>query len=153
MTQPADVRFASQQYQAWLGDLKEIAMLQTHNQSQAMMRAVLNALRDAMTLEQIAAFANALPPLPRGIFIEGWRPDAEITSWTMPNEFVADVKRRLAPHHVPPDTIVADVFAALNKDAADGSIRDTMRAQLPPALAGLWPVAEASEPEPTMTPS
>ena len=45
MTQPYDVPHASEQYQDWLQALKERAMLQTHNQSQAMFWAVFHELR------------------------------------------------------------------------------------------------------------
>jgi len=74
MTQPAEVEFASQQFQDWLTALKTRALLQTHNQSQAIMRAVLAELRRYMSTDQVLDFADALPPLPRGIFLERWRP-------------------------------------------------------------------------------
>jgi uncharacterized protein (DUF2267 family) len=74
MTQPHDVLNASKQFQDWLTALKDRAMLETLNQSQAMFRGVLHRLRRHLTTEQTLTFADALPPLPRGIFIEGWRP-------------------------------------------------------------------------------
>jgi uncharacterized protein (DUF2267 family) len=45
-------------------------MLQTQNQNQAMLRSVLHNVRRRMTTEQVLTFADALPPLPRGICIE-----------------------------------------------------------------------------------
>jgi hypothetical protein len=38
-------------------------MLQTHDQSQAMLRSVLHNVRRRMTTEQVLTFADALPPL------------------------------------------------------------------------------------------
>src|SRR5664279_4784581 len=108
MTQPRDVIFASKLFQDWLEALKQRALLQTHNQSYAMFRAVLHALRRHMTTAQVLNFADALPPLPRGIFIEDWRP-AEPLPVKSAKDFIRDVIKDLAPHHVPPDSIVKDV--------------------------------------------
>ncbi|HOV04247.1 MAG TPA: DUF2267 domain-containing protein, partial [Kaistiaceae bacterium] len=72
MTQPYDVEFASGEYQSWLADLKVRAMLQTHNQAQAMMRSVLAMFRRHMPTADVLDFADALPALPRGIFIGGY---------------------------------------------------------------------------------
>ena len=137
MTQPRDVVFASRLFQDWLDALKRRALLATHNQSQAMFRAVLHSLRRHMTTAQVLNFADALPPLPRGIFIEGWRP-ADPQPVKSANEFVKAVIADLAPHHVPPDTIVADVFAVL---AECSYARDVpiLREQIPEPLKRLWP--------------
>jgi uncharacterized protein (DUF2267 family) len=137
MTQPYDILQASKLFQDWLTALKQRALLQTHNQSQAMFRAVLHRLRRHMTSAQVLDFADALPPLPRGIFIEGWRP-AEPAPVDSAEAFTREVVAALAPHHVPPDTIVADVFAVL-AEHAEPRAANTMQAQLPAPLKPLWP--------------
>lgn len=140
MTQPPEVLYASQQYQEWLAALKDAAMLATHNQSHAMMRAVLHELRRYLTTEQVLTFADALPPLPRGIFIEGWRPGTPVPPPASAADFDAAMTKALSPHHVPPASIVANVFAVL---AAHVGPRDaaTMRSTLPEVLKPLWPAA------------
>jgi uncharacterized protein (DUF2267 family) len=90
VTRPYAVLCASKQFQEWLTALKELAYLQTHNQSQAMFRAVLHRLRRLLTTDQVLTFADALPPLPRGIFIEGWRP-ADAFPLTSASEFLHGV--------------------------------------------------------------
>ena len=137
MTQPYDVLNASVQFQGWLTALKAQAMLQTHNQSQAMFRSVIHEIRRHMTSSQVLAFADALPPLPRGIFLEGWRP-ADPVPGTSPEELLAEVVKSLSPHHSPPDSIVADVFAVLSERSERHKAR-AMQAQLPEALRPLWP--------------
>ncbi len=137
MTQPREVVFASKLFQDWLDALKQRALLQTHNQSYAMFRAVLHVLRRHMTTEQVLTFADALPPLPRGIFIEEWRP-ANPLPVKSANEFVSEVIRDLAPHHVPPDTIAADVFAVLAERSYVRNVR-ILREQIPDPLKSLWP--------------
>ena len=137
MTIPADVLYGSKQFQEWLSELKEKAYLATHNQSYAMLRAVLHELRGHQTVAQAAAFGDALPPLVRGIFYENWRPLEPPAQLRTQQEFVDAVTRRLAPHHVPPDSIVSDVLGLLARrtDAVD---RAVAREQMPEALKPLW---------------
>lgn len=113
-------------------------MLATHNQSQAMMKSVMHMLRRHLSPEQVLIFADALPPLPRGIFIEGWRPVEEPRKLVSARAFTADVFADLAPHHVPPDTIVTDVFTIFVRFSSPGQ-EERMRAVLPEALKPVWP--------------
>ncbi len=137
MTQPNEILYASKLYQDWLTALKERALLATHNQSQAMFRAVLHGLRRHMTADQVLSFADALPPLPRGIFIQGWRPGAALPL-AAAQDLVREVTTDLAPHHVPPETIVGDVLAVLANHAEPHAAAQ-LRAQLPDAAKSLWP--------------
>jgi uncharacterized protein (DUF2267 family) len=137
MTQPYEIVHASKLFQEWLTALKEKAMLATHNQSQAMFRSVLHNLRRHMTTQQVLAFADALPPLPRGIFIEGWRP-ADPPSAGSANDLLREVVKDLAAHHVAPDSIVADVFAVL-REHSDEQTAKTMKEQIPEPIRSLWP--------------
>lgn len=138
MTQPYDVEFASPHYQQWLGDLKQQASLVTHNQSQAMMRAVMHQLRRTLTPDQVLTVANALPALPRGIFIEGWSLDDDRAVPVSSDEFTAWVADDLKSHHVPPESIVADVFAVWARHL-DPRQREAIVACLPASLKALWP--------------
>jgi uncharacterized protein (DUF2267 family) len=139
MTQPREVLYASKLFQEWLDALKQRALLQTHNQAQAMFRGVLHGLRKHMTTAQVISFADALPPLPRGIFIEGWRP-GEPQPLTTADAFLRALTENLAPHQIPPDSIVSDVFAILAEHSEPRDAQ-TMRAQLPSPLQPLWPRA------------
>ena len=142
MTQPREVVHASKLFQDMLAALKERAMLVTHNQAQAQFRGVLVALRRHMTTDQLLNFADALAPLPRGIMLEGWRPRAPAplaSPADLYNEIVVD----LSAHHVPPPTIVEDVFAVLAA-AAEPHDAETMRRQLPDVLKPLWPAGRGA---------
>jgi uncharacterized protein (DUF2267 family) len=139
MTQPYEILHASKLFQDWLAALKERAMLQTHNQSQAMFRSVLHCVRRYMTTDEVLTFADALPPLVRGIFIEGWRP-APPAVLRSPEDLVRDVIADLASHHVPPDSIVSDVLFVLAARSEPWAAK-ILRAQLPEQLRPLWPQA------------
>jgi uncharacterized protein (DUF2267 family) len=138
VTQPYDVEFASQQYQAWLAALKDKASLVTHNQSQAMMRAVMHELRHSLDMRSILTIANALPTLPRGIFIEGWSADDVPEPPMSAEAFRARVAKALEAHHTPPETIVEDVFAVWNENLGKRE-RVAIAGALPTALQPLWP--------------
>jgi uncharacterized protein (DUF2267 family) len=138
MTQPYEVEFASQQYQAWLSALKEKASLVTHNQSQAMMRAVMHELRHSLDMRSILAIANALPALPRGILVEGWSADDVPDPPVSAEAFHARVVKALESHHTPPATIVGDVFAVWSENVGKRE-RERIASALPEALRPLWP--------------
>ena len=138
MTQPHDVMHASKQFQEWLTALKERAMLATHNQSQAIFRSVIRNLRRHMTAQQVLTFADALPPLPRGIFIEGWRP-GDPAPLHSAKDFLQEIIDDLSPHVIPPDTIVEDVFVVLAQHSKPWNVK-TLGEQLPEILQPLWPV-------------
>ncbi len=138
VTQPLDVERATELYREWLTALKAEANLQTHNQSQAMMRAVMHRLRKALAPEQVLQVANALPALPRGIFIEGWSLDETREEADTAENVFRDVHHMLRLHHAPPDTIVRDVFTVWRRFLAPAAGR-TIRSCLPSALTPLWP--------------
>ena len=142
VTQPLDVERATELYRQWLTALKAEANLQTHNQSQAMMRAVMHRLRRALAPDQVLRVANALPALPRGIFIEGWSLDETREGAGTAESFFRDVHHMLRLHHAPPQTIVRDVFAVWHRFLAPASA-STIRSCLPSALTALWPDAGA----------
>jgi len=138
MPQPADVLYGSKQYQEWLSALKKQSMLETQNQSQAMMRAVMHELRLYLETADVLTFANAMPPLPRGIFIENWKPNQTPAPLASAEQFTQGVVGRLSPHFVPPDSIVRDVLAVWAQFLSPLNARQ-ISSVLPEPLAALWP--------------
>jgi uncharacterized protein (DUF2267 family) len=143
MTQPPEVVHASRLYQDWLTELKARSMLQTHNQSQAILRSVLRQLRRRMPDADMAVFADALPPLPRGLFVEGWRPGVPPLPCPSAADFAEAVRADLEPHVIPPDGAAADALAVIASHVAPHEAR-AMEAALPAALRPLWPAGSGS---------
>ncbi len=102
-----------------------------------MLRAVLHEFRGYMTVTQAIAFAGGLPPVTRAIFVADWRPDEAPPPPPERQDFAAAVVKRLAPHHVPPDSIVSDVFAVLASRADPAKTAVAVEA-LPAGLQRLW---------------
>ncbi len=137
MVRPRDVVDASFLFQEWLVALKERAKLDTDDHSYVMFKAVLFALRRSMAPAQVLSFADGLPPLPRGIFLEGWRQNHELPSGSA-TTFLHDVRESLGPQYPPPDSIVEDVFCVLSHRCIPEK-RSLMKSQLPDSLRSLWP--------------
>jgi uncharacterized protein (DUF2267 family) len=134
MTVPQNVLYASHQFGEWLADLKERAALETHNQAYAMFRAVLIEVRDRLPREDVAAFGDLLPPLVRGLYYEGW----SIGAPRPERDPVESVRLRIAAHHTPPDTIIADVLSLMSRrlEPREGVI---LKKLLPAELRAFWP--------------
>ena len=137
MTQPHDVEFASEQYQKWLVALKEAAMLATLNQSQAMMRAVMEELRDSVSDEDALVIANALPALARGVMLEGWTLGAGKHNVASRAEFYDRLVSRLEPHQPPPEDIAEAVFSVWRRELPPHKANLVVE-KLPAALRPLW---------------
>ncbi|MHC1549152.1 DUF2267 domain-containing protein [Phyllobacterium sp. K27] len=136
MTQPQEIVQASKQFQDWLTALKAKSMFATHNQSFASMRGVMHGLRRHMNTDEVLTFGDALPPLPRGLFLEGWRP-APALPLESEAQLAKEVYDDLTAHHSPPETIVSDVLAVIvqHLDPHNAKIAGE---QLPPALKQIW---------------
>ena len=138
MTQPYDVEFASEQYQKWLIALRDEAMLATLNQAQAMMRAVMEELRDSVSDGDALAIANALPALARGIMLEGWVLGLPKKSVASPEDFHRRLCANLKEHHAPPEDLAEAVFAVWREALSPEKAR-ALYERLPAALRPLWP--------------
>lgn len=137
MPMPPEIAQASVQFMELLGALKERAYLQTHNQCYAMLRAVLHEYRKFMTVNQVVAFAGALPVVARAIFIEDWKPSDAPPPPPEPAVFTRSIIRHLSPHHIPPDSIVGDVFAVLAPRCNQARLSFAIKA-LPAELQAIW---------------
>jgi len=63
--------------EAWLHDVQRAAGFEHERQAYAALRAVLHAMRDQLSVAGTARLAAQLPTLLRGLYFDGWHPDAE----------------------------------------------------------------------------
>lgn len=61
----------------WLHDVRRAGGFDHERQAYAALRAVLHAIRDRLSLTDTARFAAQLPTLLRGLYFDGWHPDAD----------------------------------------------------------------------------
>jgi uncharacterized protein (DUF2267 family) len=125
---PRLIEHSAQVAQIWYHDLAEELGTDDSQYAAAVLRAVLHALRDRLTVEEAAQLAAQLPTLIRGVYYEGWRPgatrhlahsvdeflehvagEAHLAGETEASHAVAAVARLLA-HHISEGEL-ADVIA------------------------------------------
>ncbi|WP_119459264.1 DUF2267 domain-containing protein [Rhodospirillaceae bacterium SYSU D60014] len=103
------------------------------------LRAVLQTVRDRLTIDEAAHLAAQLPLMVRGIFFEGWRPAENPTKERSRDAFVAQVDERLKfIRPIDPEDAIRAVFKVLQHRVTGGEIEDVKR-MLPQDLQPLWP--------------
>jgi len=123
---------------SWLNDLIEVlGGGATKHQAYSAMRATLHALRDRLTVEEVAQLAAQLPMLVRGFYYEGWNPTGKPLRERSYEGFLAGVAIEL-PNELDPEDAVRAVFAVLADRVSEGEIDDVTHV-LPTSLNVLWP--------------
>lgn len=139
---------ATQQVQEWLNDLASRPPFENAEQAYSHLRAVIHAVRDRLTAEEVAHFGSQLPMIVRGFYFEGWRPAQAPNDFDTVDEFFQHVNASLdggqaaAKVDVPAGTETVLAFLADHVDP--GELRHVTD-QLPPAIAELFPDAVVSE--------
>ncbi len=121
----------------WLRDLQEEMGFDDEQRAFRVMRAVLHALRDRLTVEETANFAAQLPMLLQGVYYHGWTPRGKPEKIRSRADFLDRVAQNLMREHDPEDAARA-VFKVLERRMHDGEIEDIKRI-LPEAIRELWP--------------
>jgi len=116
--------------------------------SYRVVKGVLQALRDRLTIEEAEQFGAQLPMLMRGFYYEGWRPSEVPLKIRTREEFLDRVERNLHDilnelDGVDIETATRAVFAVINRHVSGGEISD-VRQQLPEHVRSLWPEPPAS---------
>jgi uncharacterized protein (DUF2267 family) len=135
------IQQTTQKTQEWLLDLSSRSPLQNQEQAYSILRAVLHALRDRLTVEEVAHLGAQLPMLLRGAYFEGWRPALAPNDFDTVDEFLQHVRSSLGPGEEISPELRKAVLAAIDvlcERVDDGELRH-VTAQLPEALANLFP--------------
>ena len=109
------------------------------------LRAVLHALRDRLSTDQVAQFAAQLPMLVRGIYYEGWDPALTPEKVRSPQVFLARIAREACLQDAPdPARAVRSVAEVIRRHMSSGQF-DEVLGVLPAGIRDLFsaPVAVA----------
>jgi len=120
----------------WLQDLQEQMGLDDEQRAFTVMRAVLQTLRDRLTIEEAAHFAAELPMLLQGVYYHGWTPKGKPEKIRSREEFLDRVAENLMRQHDPEEACRA-VFSVLERRMAPGQIED-VKSILPEPIRDLW---------------
>ena len=123
---------------AWLKEIMETTG-PDRRRAYHVLTAVLHALRDRLTVDEVAQLGAQLPILVRGLYYDQWHPAGKPERLRHKEEFLAAVAEELddiGPINL--ERATRAVFAVLEHHIAPGEIEDVM-GMLPARLRELWP--------------
>jgi uncharacterized protein (DUF2267 family) len=124
---------------AWLKDLMQELGPPDRHRAYRSLRAALHALRDRLTVEEVAQFGAQLPMLIRGFYYEGWDPTDVPRKERHLEQFLARIEQGLrGDDNLPPEVVARAVFAVLERRVTEGEIEDVKHI-LPEPIRQLWP--------------
>src|SRR6266404_5809470 len=122
----------------WLKDLMELMNCQDRHEAYLALRATLHALRDRLTIEEVAQFAAQLPMLIRGFYYEGWNPTGKPLKERHREDFLSHINQELGPYQIDAEQAARIVFLVLANRISEGEIADIEHV-LPRDIRELWP--------------
>lgn len=124
----------------WLNDAMRLLDTKDKHTAYLAFRSTLHALRDRMTVEEVAQFAAQLPMLMRGLYYEGWDPTGKPLKLRTREEFLARIAQELRGpgDGMDPEPLARAVFVVLGEHLTGGEIED-LKASLPAEIRELWP--------------
>ena len=124
---------------AWLKAIMEELGTEDRHKAYLALRAVLHALRDRLTVEEVAQLAAQLPMLVRGLYYEGWDPTGKPLKERHKEAFLAHVAEELKTPSGPavdPEAATRAVFKVLSREISQGELEDVLgllpKAKRPP---------------------
>jgi uncharacterized protein (DUF2267 family) len=124
----------------WIDELMQIMGLKKDkHKAYSALRAVLHALRDRLTVEEVAQFGAQLPMLIRGFYYEGWDPTAKPLKLRHKEEFLTRIEQEFrGDDGKDAERVARAVFTLLANRVSEGEIED-IKATLPTEIRELWP--------------
>ena len=131
---------SAEQAQRWVNEFREDLGWASDKDAYRLMRAVLRALRDWLSLEEVADLSAQLPMMIRGMLFENWQPSLiwQVTDRSK-DDFTTRVQKEFGSEAIDDrDEAVAAVFRLVDKHISPGEARQ-VRGQLRKSLQDLWP--------------
>ncbi len=128
-----------QKTNSWLNDVMYVLGWQDRRKAYLALRATLHALRDRLTVEEVAQLGAQLPMLIRGFYYEGWDPTGKPLRERHKAQFLAHIERQLrGDDRIDPEEAARAVFTVLANRVTAGEVEDVKHV-LPDELRDLWP--------------
>ncbi len=123
----------------WLIEIDEQLEWADRQRAYRLLRAVLQALRDLLIVDEAAQLGAQLPVLIRGIYYEGWHPAGVPAKKRSKADFVARVEKAFKTDPIDDvEEAITAVFRLLNRHIASGEVEDVRHA-LRKGLRNIWP--------------
>jgi uncharacterized protein (DUF2267 family) len=145
MTVPPEFVHASRDFDRFLLDARETLGHATTHQTWYSVLGVFVTFRARLSVPQVLAFAQALPPLLGAMVLFEWDPAQEPRPFAPRAELAREAKAFRIEHSFLPDSAIEDVAAALRRHV-DRRDFARMLATLPPEAQAFWAVVEHPSP-------
>jgi uncharacterized protein (DUF2267 family) len=123
----------------WLNDLMQVLRWPDKHKVYLALRTTLHALRDRLTVEEVAHLGAQLPMLIRGFYYEGWDPTDKPLKQRHKEQFLARIEEQFKDDdRIDPEVVVRAVFFVLEHRVTEGEIEDVKQI-LPAEIRDLWP--------------
>jgi len=121
----------------WIHELMEELGWDDRHRAYSALRVVLHALRDRLTINEVAALGAQLPMLVRGFYYEGWQPEGKPLKERKKQEFLSHIGSALRDEDgVDSEKVARAVFYVLAKHVTGGAL-EHVKSVLPREL---WPL-------------
>ena len=107
---------------SWLNKLMEVLGWQDKHRAYLALRVTLHALRDRLTVEEVAQLGAQLPMLIRGFYYEGWDPTGKPLRVRQKEQFLAQIEQQFK-----------------GDDRIDPERVEDVKHVLPAEIRDLWP--------------
>jgi uncharacterized protein (DUF2267 family) len=125
-----------QKTNGWLKDIMSSLGWAERERAYLALRTTLHALRDRLTVDEVAQLGAQLPMLVRGIYYEGWNPgDTPPSAVRHREEFLAHIALVFGTDDA--ESVASAVFGVLSHRISEGEIEDVRQA-LPAEIRELW---------------
>lgn len=122
----------------WLKEIMQTVGPDRHR-AYRVLRSVLHALRDRLTVDEVAHLGAQMPLAVRGLYYEQWHPAGKPVRMRHLEEFLAAVAAELDDlGPINAEDAARAVFAVLDAHITRGEIED-VKGMLPTQLRRLWP--------------
>ncbi len=139
MPMPWTYRHSSQEFRAFLDDVKDRMALTSDNMAYTAVDGVFRTFRRHLTVEQAIAFANVLPSVLRAIFVQDWQLGDAPLPFATREEMTREAQSLRPNHNLTPDNAIEATAWALWRRV---NHRDFARCleKLPQGAAEFWAV-------------
>jgi uncharacterized protein (DUF2267 family) len=124
---------------AWLNEVRQELSWDDRPAAYLALRATLHALRDRITVEEVAQLGAQLPMLVRGFYYEGWDPTGKPVRVRRKETFLLGIAQQFpSADLIDPEKTARSVFRVLARRVSEGEIEDVKHV-MPAGIRDLWP--------------
>lgn len=123
----------------WLDDLMERTGWVDRHRAYCALRAVLHAMRDHLSIDEMVSLGAQMPLLVRGIYFEGWHPAHKPIKERHREAFLARVADEFhGEWNVDSEGLTRMVLGVLTSRLSQGEV-EKIKKSLPHEIRDLWP--------------